>query len=232
MLIHNRVGDVIEFTLNLTIFSFFVFFPTGASSQEAIKELTKVNTDSLWTAYMEQGSTSEAVDDLIIRVQNELAKPTTIKGTSIDFWPDAVLRSIIFKFAEICKPASEQLRNRLGNLSPPIRDLTIIILGMQGDSTVKRDLRAIIETNDNPTARELATYSLAGFMDKKDIPIFKKALADTFWVTTHWDYVLEDGRDYETFYPVRDKAAEALRGMGFLVTHDFSGNYTILEEPK
>jgi hypothetical protein len=218
--------------LQITIFMLWALSTDASFSQDINKGSAPTNVDSLWAAYMEQGKESEAVDDLIVRLQNELASPTKITNTNIDFWPDAVLRSRVFKFAEIAKSASGELRSALDTLSSPVREFAVIILGLQSDSSVKGDLRIIIATSGNPTARELAAYSLAAFMDRNDIPLFKEALADTFWVTKHWDYILEDGRDSETYYPIRDIAAEALRSMGFQVTHDFSGNYTILREPK
>ena len=223
----------IRFTWRVaTVVSFFCL--NVAICQENASDTEIVNYDSSWVQALLKGERGRVAENLVASIQKESSKNTTVKKTyrSRELWQDAELRDIILNFAQFGESAAGQLRDTVNTLSGPARDIVVIILGLQGDSTVRADLKSIVESSPNHTAREMAVLALSGFDNPADIAVFRAALEDTFWVTTHWDYILEDGRDSEPFYPVREKAAEALRSLGFQVTHDFSGNYTILREPK
>ncbi len=218
----------------LVSLAILIFMFQNAICQENDIGFTWGKYDSVWVTDLLARGNSNAVDSLskAIQIESMVSTPVGRIYNPREISDDALLCKIIRNFTKFGVSASPEIRNTLNSSSTPVKEFLTIILGFQGDSSIKEDLRTIIATNGNPTARELAAYSLGGFKDTNDILLFKEALSDTFWVTTRWDYSLEDGRDSATFYPVRQKAADALISMGFKVTHDFSGNYTILEEPK
>lgn len=222
-----------RFTYKVAMVACF-FGANIAICQENAIDTTNVNYDSSWVQSVLNDEGGSVAKNLFACIQKESIITTPIKKVyrPRELWEDAKLRDIIFNFAAFGKSAATELRDTVSFASSPTKDIVTVILGLQGDSTVKQDLRSIIKSGESHTVREIAVHALSGCKDPADIPLFKQALSDTFWVTTYKDYILEDGRDHETFYPVRDKAAEALRSFGFTVTHDFSGNYTILEDPK
>lgn len=190
------------------------------------------DTRTSWVVALDNNDTSKAVADLISALENEFEYPSS-KEQIRQSWmthSDLALKRYILTLGQIGPSISDQLRDTMGSLPFQTKNSVIISLGIQGDSTTKDDLRTIVSSNESPDLRAYAVIALRQFRDTTDIELFKGALADTFGVRVYRDYILEDGNDYDDIYPVREEAAGALREMGFTVTRDYNGNFTINEE--
>jgi len=104
----------------------------------------------------------------------------------------------------------------------------ILTLGFLKDEDVHDDIRDLLANDHEGNIRATAARTLAKYIDVNDIPLLKEALKDTARVKNTSD-VFYEGRP-EFRYPVRQEAAVPLRKMGFKVTPESSGNYTVGEK--
>lgn len=115
---------------------------------------------------------------------------------------------------EIGSAGAEGVRNAVTPTSAQGRDWRVLALGAVEAGEAAPHLRELLINSSDPAVRMTAAHHLGWLKDSAAIPALQRALTDNFTASSVSD---RPGRPKATFYPVRVKAARALRELGLKV---------------
>lgn len=117
---------------------------------------------------------------------------------------DVLTRALV----RLGEDALPHLRDAMEDASPAVKESLVIARGMLGDDGVAQALRELLAGSSSEATRKGAAEALGRLGDRESIPLLIEALEDPFVGT-------EQGCHHvEVVFPVRARAAEALRSMG------------------
>jgi len=171
-----------------------------------------------------------AISKLFVEsINREILHPSSLEFSLNSYATNSerVLRQYVFNLVELGPSITSLLYSYLDSLSGDVRNWIIIVLGFDKQQSVHEELRLLLLNNPNPNLRSMAARALSQYADSSDIEVFKKALSDPHKITYQSDHITETQGNTRTVYPVHSEAAAALREMGYVITVDSSGVFTI-----
>lgn len=110
---------------------------------------------------------------------------------------------------ELGPDAVDTLKKTAEEGSGEVRERAVLALGYAGEREVIPRLRELLRLSEHWQVRNSAAYLLGELQAEEAVPELKQALQDNYTLTR------EVYGDLREFYPVRQKAAGALKKLGF-----------------
>ncbi len=178
---------------------------------------------------LSQNDTISAINSLFDAIQNELDSPISkeMRSGSYSTISDMLKCQYVFALIRLGGAEALVLKLRAKNSTGEFQNWLLLSLAFLKDRDAMSKIKSLLSEDCNGQLRAMAVRALASNKDPADTTLFKSLLADKYSVIMRLDHDVPDGDFQQVIFPVRDQAAAALRGIGFIVKIDSLGNYTI-----
>lgn len=209
----------------------------GAQSRDTLKaeELARALRDGNWetrfgavraTPRQSAIPAAQRADLLLDLLTREIAAPASGEppvGSYLE--PTQLLRLHAAQaLGELGSGAQPSMRARLQKAAGEEREWILLGLGYAADSAVAPQLRQTLSSSRSGVVRMTSAHVLGKLRDSAAAPQLEAALGDRFSARVAHNDVGEAGEPVR--YPVRDRAASALRKLGYRV--DYRGSLPVL----
>jgi len=192
--------------------------PHGINRLLASQELSEGKAEGIDTITAVQMITSALASEITSPAPDNKANGAYVSGTEF------LKKNYSIALVKLAQGREYLIMESLSNATGEFRERLIIALGFLKDDSVHREIGRIYSQSQDPYIRLAAIEALYQYQDTLDVPIFEKALYDSFYV---YKFLNEDGKPVNTTHPIGVLAVGALNKMGYSVTPDSLGGYKV-----
>lgn len=199
-----------------------IIISTLALADKENSQLLMGNYDERIIAAQKLGSgqfsdTLSAINSLIEALAKEIRQPLSLSREHYSgfTFSEELKEQYCLSIESLMKNRRQLIIAALDSSAGELHDRLVLILAISGDDEMRLQARRIYEESQSGYLRYRAVLALEKYSDSLDVPIFEKALKDTFWVAEFIDP--GNGGPINLRYPTRVEAASALTKLGFKI---------------